>query len=100
MPLYIDRDSLITTIEEKVNPQGYAHLMPENVYAAMYATIHCVPIADVVEVVRCQNCKFSREVDKREPKYKCVNICREGCTQWLDSTDYCSYGVRKGVDEE
>ena len=53
------------------------------------------PIVDAVEVVRCKDCQFSREVDIREPKYKCINICREGCTQWLDSDDYCSYGVRK-----
>ena len=52
------------------------------------------PAADVVEVVRCENCLFSREVDSKEPKYKCINICREGCTQWVGSDDYCSYGER------
>ena len=55
------------------------------------------PTVDTVEVIRCKDCLFSREVDEREPKYKCVNICRDGCTQWLDSNDYCSYGVKKEV---
>lgn len=42
----------------------------------------------------CWECKYARKVDKREPKYKCVNICRDGCTQWLGSDDFCSYGER------
>lgn len=43
----------------------------------------------------CRECKYARKVDDREQKYKCVNICRDGCTQWLDSNDFCSYGVRR-----
>ncbi len=45
--------------------------------------------------VRCSECFFSRKVDDREPKYKCVNICRDGCSKWLGSDDYCSYGERR-----
>jgi hypothetical protein len=47
------------------------------------------------EVVRCKDCKWSYEVDSREPKYDCRNPCRWGCTQWMDSNDFCSYGERK-----
>lgn len=42
----------------------------------------------------CRECKYARKVDKQEPKYKCVNICRDGCTQWLGSDDFCSHGQR------
>lgn len=56
--------------------------------------IDAVPAADVVEVVRCEDCRWAKKVEEYEPKYQCVNICRYGCTQWLDSNDFCSYGER------
>ena len=61
-------------------------------------------VADIVDFligngvtipVRCSDCLFSRKVDDREPKYRCVNICRDGCSQWVGSDDFCSYGERK-----
>ena len=51
--------------------------------------------SDVVEVVRCKDCIWSYRIDSREPKYDCRHICRTGCTQWLDSDDFCSYGERR-----
>lgn len=57
-----------------------------------------IPAADVVPVVRCKDCIWSRKVNDKEPMYRCVNICRYGCTQWLDSVDFCSYGERKDGD--
>lgn len=47
-------------------------------------------------VVRCHECRWSQQMDDREPKYACNNICWFGCTQCLDSNDFCSYGERKG----
>ena len=49
----------------------------------------------VDSVVHCKDCYFSKVDDEREPKYKCLNICRDGCTQLVGSDDYCSYGFRK-----
>lgn len=50
---------------------------------------------DDVRVVRFKDCAWARKVDNREPMFRCVNICRDGCTQWLDSNDFCSYGERR-----
>ena len=50
---------------------------------------------DAVPVVRCKDCNWSHKVDDREPMYECRNICRDGCTQWVASDDFCSYGERK-----
>ena len=52
-------------------------------------------IKPVVEIVYCKDCLYSQKVDNREPMYECNHICRMGCTQWLGSDDYCSYGERK-----
>lgn len=46
------------------------------------------------EIVRCKDCVYAYEVDCREPKYDCRNISRTGCTQWVASDDFCSYGER------
>lgn len=44
--------------------------------------------------VLCKDCFFAMPVENREPKYKCINICRDGCKQLVASDDYCSYGDR------
>ena len=44
-----------------------------------------VPAADVVEVVRCKDCKH-----KNPNCYKCLRD-----NLWHDAEDFCSYGERK-----
>jgi hypothetical protein len=52
--------------------------------------IEDVPAADVVEVVRCKECKHSSFI-KSCSKYE----CKKGCGSLKYSNDYCSYGERK-----
>ena len=62
------------------------------------------PAADVVEVVRCKDCVYSREMDKYEREIYLSNCV--GCTMHsksyhgviMQDDDFCSYGERK--DEE
>lgn len=51
------------------------------------------PAADVVEVVRCKDCKYHEDLDGG---VKCQRI--DGLLMTL-SDDYCCYGVRKGGAE-
>lgn len=56
-------------------------------------TIDNAPTADVVEVVRCKDCKYRDPEDER---------CDHGAVNFLlrrTEKDYCSYGERKGGDE-
>lgn len=71
------------------------HLPNEPYKGAIRRVLQQAHAADVVEVVRCKDCEWARKVDNREPMFRCVNICRDGCTQWLDSNDFCSYGERR-----
>lgn len=57
---------------------------------------------DVVKVVRCKDCKYSRDLQTTSEKYnycKGVVICTNGAisdtefAMWGD--DFCSYGERK-----
>lgn len=68
---------------------------PYNTDAAeVLDSIKEAPTVDAVPVVRCKDCRWAKKVEEYEPKYQCLNICRYGCTQWLDSNDFCSYGER------
>ena len=81
---YISREALLEELKRR-------SFLPVIVKQA----IEAVPAADVVEVVRCRKCRWAKKVEEYEPKYQCLNICRYGCTQWLDSNDFCSYGEPK-----
>ena len=63
-------------------------------YAGLVDSIESVPSADVVEVVRCKDCRYW---------HPDINLC----TQWGELNDedilphaYCSFGERKDGDKE
>lgn len=59
------------------------------------------PAADVVEVVRCGECKYSRPMDDIEKMeyYESVIICESfemnDCATAVYPDDFCSYGERE-----
>ena len=53
--------------------------------------IHLMPAADVVEVVRCKDCKY-RKTEDCAMFYECN--CGEQHT-WETDNDFCSYGERR-----
>lgn len=52
-------------------------------YREIFALVEAVPAADVVEVVRCKDCKWFND---------CVN---GNAFKIWDIEDYCSYGEKK-----
>ena len=92
MSRYIDADKLIKSIPPY---RGEYPVMMKAVWAAIDAT----PTADVVEVVRCKNCKFNvanMEIDENDgTDYSGSDIvCSYFMTDGLEPNDYCSYGER------
>ena len=74
----------------------YEHLDDVHIAGAMNA-IDEMPAADVVEVVRCKDCKY---FNHKELECRCDGIVQDLADSgsfrlnfYLD--DYCSYGVRK-----
>ena len=54
------------------------------------------PTIDVVEVVRCKDCKYKRLYDEGETKYYyCALEDRPNRNWTVDDTDYCSWGRGK-----
>lgn len=63
------------------------------------------PAVDAVEVVRCKDCKHSRERDKDEQRYLiegvlvCTSIdATNDCCNAVWPDHFCSYGVRREDD--
>ena len=60
-----------------------------------------LPAADAVEVVRCKDCIYAREMDKYEKQLyldECVGCTRISVSYHsfiMSPTDFCSYGERK-----
>jgi hypothetical protein len=88
---YIEREAAIKTIENDC---------PEAVYYTKRDAIDCIeaqPTADVVEVVRCEHCKYA------EYCYADVFDCRCPNAPWAsdeysiltNANDFCSYGERR-----
>lgn len=97
MKEYIDRKALNKSIRRRFDMQDV--YLP--IHFLNYA--NSIPAADVVEVVRCKDCRSCMEFT---PQYKKASgyygTCRRLLTRMLDErdayvkeADYCSYGKRK-----
>lgn len=82
---YIEREALI----ENFKSCGASKELTE----AIIYRINSRPTADVVEVVRCKNCKFKHDPTRCALWYGEVN----GTAYLIERGDefYCSYGERK-----
>ena len=60
------------------------------------------PTVDAVPVTRCKDCKYC-DISLVLPTGREMYTCMEGShdhQMLLNPTDYCSYGVRKGEDND
>lgn len=89
---YIERGAAIEFIE-----QYTPHFEGETTLRCVKTALENVPAADVVEVVRCYQCKYAQgykcAVDPCYQHMKCTR--REHYTEGVDEYDFCSYGERR-----
>ncbi len=81
MAEYIEREVIIKALESD---------SPELIYYSKQEAIDCIkslPAADVVEVVRCKDCKFW-------DFGRCEGIKNGLIQEYTQPDDYCSYGDR------
>ena len=84
---YISQNALITEIAKI-----HGNLNTRNVGQAIWDT----PTADVVEVVRCKDCKHLEIINSREVYAKCRMTDLEFKTFDIDTRKhFCSYGERR-----
>lgn len=82
---YIKRETLIS----RINGMGYHEQIKNN----LLFIARMIPTADVVEVVRCKDCRLRGRED-------CAMFYRCDCGEqhtWETDNDFCSYGEKIGT---
>lgn len=100
MAEYIEREALLKDIEEE-RPENWtdseAERQAESDFYKYKGIVEIQPTADVVEVVRCKDCKHSTLTFGT---YVCDNIESPWYNDEFDidvgANDFCSYGEKKG----
>ena len=92
MAEYIEREALIKRLCERCNEEmSESPCEPSDCFVR--EVIKTIPAADVVEVVRCKDCKWGKTWKNAFgiEGFKCDLLCVD-----LSPEAFCSYGVRKG----
>ena len=84
---YISREDAKDALQEKV-----FHNLTDEFYGAMQV-LDELPPADVVQVVRCKDCKWATKSTELPGWYMCK--CEEAFDYYAKPDDFCSYGERK-----
>ena len=92
MAEYIERDSLVGKLIE----MKYCSTSSKIDFVDVIRLINSEPTADVQEVVRCKDCRWS-STEECAMYYRCN--CGEQHT-WESDNDFCSYGERKDCEQE
>lgn len=106
---YIERDAALAICqkeyEERLHMRDYCG---DSVAWNIGGAIKAIPAADVVEVVRCKDCKYQRKkwhTDKRMKEggywiYSCEGNDDPFVSHTVngDKDEFCCYGERKGGD--
>ena len=95
MAEYIEREALKQSV--RIMPRT-TH--PELVlYSSVQKVISDVPTADVVEVVRCKDCRhFGKNKEYRDTKLP-FSFCDKFHHNIMTDNDFCSYGEKRSDTE-
>ena len=93
---YIEREALLQRIDDEFDLQyGEIEINPRD----FYEMVEDAPAADVVEVVRCKDCKHKVNFQNRIMCDRNARCSSDG-SEWYGLTatnndNFCSYGERK-----
>lgn len=99
MAEYIEREALLKEMLDFHSiPVYIGHVSDEDImFENMVEFVKEQPTADVVEVVRCKDCKYF-EIDEEDElgECKCGNMAMSYCgVLYPQRNDFCRYGERK-----
>jgi hypothetical protein len=98
MAEYINREELLKDINDSVRFSTRNGVSAE--LRGAHKIVDCIrsaPACDVVEVVRCKDCKHFCPYEGEEHKGDCAELV--GLESCVYEDDYCSYGERRSEDE-
>jgi hypothetical protein len=95
MPEYIEREDVLN----ELNRNSITKKITLADGVSIFDTIKNIPAADVVEVVRCKDCKHIHLIGKTP---FAVRVCthNKGLGDDVRENSFCSYGKRKEGAEE
>ena len=93
---YINRDALLQEIEQERRASKNSFPRQYFVVGDVLTCIRTAPAADVVEVVRCKNCRYYPTTKVNEKGFL---ICPASSME-ITEADYCSYGERMDKEDE
>ena len=102
MARYIDADNLGGWLETilkdfgepdiRIRPIAYGS---ENALRSVLEVVKKQPPEDVVEVVRCKDCKYYKPQEKSRHWNSEKKYCNRSATVKVNDEDFCSYGERR-----
>jgi hypothetical protein len=101
MSRYIDADALCEHLQNKLKTDYEMGLYNHGALTESFIRfVERQPAADVVEPVRCKDCKFWG-IPNNNDTDKSHYCCRDNmwCMPLRFANDYCSYGERKDKNE-
>ena len=87
MTEYIEREAVVKLREEFWKDRC-------DYMAVRVTNIMNVPAADVVEVVRCKDCKYYKPQDKSKRWHGTKKYCCRAVVIKVDDNDFCSCGAK------
>lgn len=87
MAEFVAKAAIVAHIEEQSREWGEEYDAEQ-----ILGDIEDFPVADVVEVVRCEDCKHR---DPEDLKCDCGQLERAGCVFPVDDDYFCAYGVKR-----
>lgn len=101
---YIEREALINACKKIIHDRWNETTAPvswSHAYADFIDDINEQPTADVVEVVRCKDCKhYDKEYHQCKLHSEEPDQYYTGFIFCMQEDDFCSYGERKELDNE
>ncbi len=99
MAEYIEREKAFKLIKEQKEKETGAYSRGKNKGLIIAGSIinnkEVLPAADVVEVVRCKECKHFIASNPSYCKYHTDNASYSDEACWVTEIDFCSYGERR-----
>ena len=101
MAEYINRENIISALknvlkkhENEVNSMAYF------AFTVFIGLIKEAPTADVVEVVRCKDCKHFKPQNQSVHWSPTKRYCMRKAATRVNEDDFCSYGKKKGCVDD
>ncbi|MBQ7296443.1 MAG: hypothetical protein IJW86_09675 [Clostridia bacterium] len=93
MPEYIERNKAIKEIRDTYESEYPTASGAFDEFATILVPriLKNLPSSDVVEVVRCKDCKYFTDIDE----YGCCYIFDDGTNATCKRNDFCSWGEMK-----